>query len=286
MMKWHYLFVIIIPFSSLYASRVVVDEIRAVVYHPDGARIVLSSDIKPDLDGHPRTLRDVVLEEVMMLEAEHLHFTVTDDDAEAYLAELQKSNRMSRVAMEQVMDDMGYSYAEGREKLRRRQAVEQLIDFRVRSDKRFIINREDVEKFVAEHPVYEPGVYTLAQVVVPDERAKENYSAKELDALKWEEPFDLHENEVAEDKKFLADAQLGSLVDREVVEGGVELTRLVARKPRRLVTVDELYDQCVNVIRAERFGGLMQDFQKNMLGKATIRFTRPQDQLFVLEQTK
>jgi hypothetical protein len=284
MMKWHYLFVIMLPCSSLFSSRIIVDEIRAVVYHEDGARIILSSDIKPDLDGRPRTLRDAVLEEIMLLEAEHLHFTVTDDDAEDYLAELQKNNHMSRAAMERVMEDMGYSYAEGREKLRRRQAIERLIDFRIRSDKRFIVTREDVEKFESEHPVYEQGVYTLAQVVLPDHLIKDKYTQKELDVLKWEEPFEVQENEVAEDKKFLADVQLGSIVDREIVEGGIELTRLVARKPRRRVTVDELYDQVVNRIRMERFDVLMKDFQKNMLGKSTIRFTHPQDQQFVLEQ--
>lgn len=296
--RHHHFLIILLPVllsvARLIASRVIVDEIRAVVYHEDGARIVLTSDLKPDLDGRPRTLRDRVLEEVMLLEAEHLHFNVTDDDAESYLAELQKNNRMSRAAMEQVMEDMGYSYAEGRELLRRRQAVEQLVDFRVRSDKKFIINREDVEKFEAEHPVYEQGVYTLAQVVIPetsasvtmDDLIKKNYSVEELDAMKWEDSFDVQENDLAEDKKFLADAPLGSIVDRELVEGGIELTRLIARKPRHRITVDELYDQIANRIRMERFGELMKDFEKNMLSKAAIRFSHPEDQFFVFGTTE
>ena len=287
MMKHHFLLIVCAALSffegSLNASRVIVDEIRAVVYHEDGARIVLTSDIKPDLDGRPRSLRDAVLEELMLVEADHFHITVTDDDAEDYLAELQKMNHMGRAGMERVMEDMGYSYAEGREKLRRRQAVEQLVDFRVRSDKRFIVTREDVEKFEAEHPVFEQGLYTLAQVVVPADAAmQKKYSQQELDALAWEDSFDLHENDVADDKKFLADAPLGSVVDREEVEGGVELTRLVARRARRRVTVDELYDQVVNKIRMERFDELMKDFQKNILAKSTVRFTHPQDKIFVL----
>ena len=269
------------------AARVVIDEIRATVYHEDGARIIVSSDIRPDLDGHQRTLRDAVLDELMLIEGERFHITVTEEDAEDYLAELQKANHMSRAAMERLMEDMGYTYKQGLEKLRRRQAVEQLIDFRIRSDKRFIVNREDVEKFEKEHPVFEQAVYTLAQVVVNDDAAlKKQYAAKELDVLNWEEPFDVHENDVAEDKKFIADAPLGTLVDREAVEGGIELTRLVARKPRRRVPVDELYDQVVNRIRMERFEELMKDFQKDVLAKSTIRFTRPQDRVLVFGQEK
>lgn len=280
--------------GELLAERIIVDEMRAVVYHEDGARIILSSDIKPDLDGQQHTLRDVVLEELMLIEADHFHITVTKDDAEDYVAELQKTNHMSRAAMERLMEDMGYSYDQGLEKMRRRQTIEQLIDFRVRSDKRFIINREDVEKFEAEHPVFEQAVYTLAQVVVQDQNLsgealaksdalEKKYSQKELDALAWEESFDLHENEVAEDKKFLVDAPLGSVVDREEVDGGVELTRLVARTPRRRVSVDELYDQVVNRIRLERFGEVMKDFQKTILDTSTIRFTHPQDKIAVFE---
>ena len=286
MMKRHYLFVIFFT-ASMQAARVVIDEIRATVYHEDGARIIVSSDIRPDLDGHQRTLRDAVLDELMLIEGERFHITVTEEDAEDYLAELQKANHMSRAAMERLMEDMGYTYKQGLEKLRRRQAVEQLIDFRIRSDKRFIVNREDVEKFEKEHPVFEQAVYTLAQVVVNDDAAlKKQYAAKELDVLNWEEPFDVHENDVAEDKKFIADAPLGTLVDREAVEGGIELTRLVARKPRRRVPVDELYDQVVNRIRMERFEELMKDFQKDVLAKSTIRFTRPQDRVLVFGQEK
>lgn len=278
----------------LCADRTIVDEIRCIVYTEEGPHIKLSSDVKPHLDGTPRDLRDIVCEEVMIGEAKRFH--IDAEDAERYMDELRKNNNMTRFAMERVMEDIGYSYAEGLDQVRRRQIIEQLLDSKVRSDKRFVITPEEVVAFEKEHPLYEEGVFTLAEVVVQDPQAlKKDFSAAELQALPWEEPFEVKESDLAETMRFVVDAKVGDIVLREPVAEGVELTRLVAAKPRRRVAIEEIIDprtqkslgdKIVETVRMRRYATVVKELQDELLKKATIRFAHPQDQIFVMEGDK
>jgi parvulin-like peptidyl-prolyl isomerase len=281
---------------GIFAERVIVDEIRTVVYNEDGARIILSSDIKPDLDGRPRSLYDVVCEEVLVCEADRMHIKVTQEDVERYLGELQKNNNMTRSAMERAMDEMGYTYAQGMEKLRRRQMGEQLVDHRVRSDARFVIPDEDIKKFDDENPTYEQAVYTLADTLVAEDGSDvmhKNFSPAELNALSWEEPFEVKERDLAENMQYVADAKVGDIVLREPAESKshVEIIRLVAKKPRRRVALDEviepiskktLSDKIADVIRMKRFEELLKEYYNELLDKATMRFSYDKDRTFVI----
>lgn len=282
--------------SGIFAERIIVDEIRTVVYNEDGARIILASDVKPDLDGRPRSLYDVVCEEVLVCEADRLHIKVTQEDVERYLGELQKNNNMTRSAMERAMDEMGYTYAQGMEKLRRRQMGEQLVDHRVRGDARFVIPDEDIKKFDEENPTHEQAVYTLADTLVAEDGSDilhKTFTPDELDALPWEEPFEVKERDLAENMAYVADANVGDIVLREPAEakGHVEIIRLVAKKPRRRVAITEIIeplskktlgDKIADVIRMKRFEELLKEYYNELLDKATMRFSYDKDRTFVM----
>lgn len=280
----------------LSAERVIVDEIRCTLYTQEGARIKLSSDVKPHLDGRPRDVRDIVCDELMLCEAERYHIDVTPEDAERYMDELRKNNNMTRFAMERVIEEMDYTYPEALDQLRRRQMSEQLLDHRIRSDKRFMISPEEVAAFDKEHPVFEEGLYTLAEVLVHDAQAlNKNFTAEELAALPWEESFVVKESELAEEMAFVIGANVGEIVLRDPVAEGVELTRLVAKKPRRRILVDEivdprtrrtLQDKIVEVIRMQRYEDVVREYQDELLRNATLRFAHPQDRLVVLGEDK
>jgi parvulin-like peptidyl-prolyl isomerase len=267
-------------------DREVVNEIRAVVYHKGGASPILTSDVRPSLDGAPRNLRDIVIEELMIVDAQRLNINVSEEDANRYLETLQKANHMPRAAMEKVMEEMGYTYQEGKEVLRRRQMVEQIIDYRIRSDKRFIVQREDVVAFDNAHPAYDEACYLLSQVCVPEAVGRadgKDLSQKELDKFAWEEPFEVKESELAEDKRFIANEKIGTIIDHDIVSDGIDLTRLVGKKPKRRVPVDERYDQILNSIRMERFEGLVNEYQDSLIKNSTVRFTYPEDKILVTE---
>lgn len=278
---------LVLSLSSVYAREVndstIIDEIRSIIYDENGTSIILSSQIKPTLDGSSRSLRDIVLDELMILDAKRFNFSVTDDDIERYISELQRVNGITRAGLERVMQDMGYTYEEGKEQMRRRQIIDQIIDARVKSDKRFLVQREDVEKFDEEHPLYEDARFQLQQVVIPEKLALEKtFTQSELDELDWEDPFEVTQSELADDKQFIVDAPIGTLIDRERVSEGVELTRLISKIEKKRIPLDDRYEKISNQIMMKRYKDLMQEYSDQLLENAAIRFIHEEDRADVL----
>ncbi|HAU30688.1 MAG: hypothetical protein UV79_C0017G0004 [candidate division TM6 bacterium GW2011_GWF2_43_17] len=260
------------------------DEILAVIYHADAAEVVTLSDIRrPMLGGGFATLKDKVLEELMIIDAQTLGISVTREDAEDFMAKLQKTRGIPRSEMLRMFEEFGYSLEEGLEALRRRQIIEQIVDFRVRSDKRMVVQKEEMVTYLEEHPRYDDALLVLEQVAVPADQDKgDAWTPTELDSLSWEEPFEVRESELPADKQFVLNEPLGKLVGREVTDEGIELTRLVEKYDRALIPVESRLDEAAMVLGQQRFITVMTDYQKMLLDRALIRFSHESDRLEVL----
>lgn len=262
--------------GAMGAEEVLVNEIRAIVYHKGGSAPITDSDLRA-LDGHSVTLRDAILRQLMVVHGQQFA-QVTDDDVEKMLAELQKANGINREGMLRAFEMAGFTQEEGFLELKRQQIVSQVLEVRVRSDKRLIVQKGDVEEYDREHPAFVESVYTLQQVCLPSKTdVNQHFSAAQIEAFSWEKPFDVKESELAEDKRFIIDAAAGAIVGRECVAEGLELTRLVKKTPGRRITLDERYDDVVEQLRRERFAKVLDEFQRDLLRGASIWFSRPED---------
>ncbi len=276
---------------SLPARMQLVNEIVAIIYHEMGTVAILASDIRPALDGHMQTLREVILNRLMQFDALYYKFNVTLQEAEKFIENVQKKDRLSRKAVEDMFAQAGYTYAEALEYLRADQMVKQIVEMRVRSDKRLLITRAQAEERYKENPPQVEAVYTLAIAFI----SKEQLGKKKLsDYLKtinldkdvqFDEPFDLKESEIADDRKDIITHKEGDIVFTEAIEGGYEITRLIKAVPAQVMPFDDCYMVIVSKMRQEKLPEVFADYYKLLLSQATIRFTHPEDAK-VLESTE
>lgn len=265
----------------IYTKEILIDESRATVYFKGGSVPITDSDLKA-LDGHPVTLRDAVLRQLMVIHGRPF-VQVTPDDVEKTLGELQKANGLTREAMLHAFEAAGFSQEEGFAEIERQQIVNQVLEVRVRSDKRLIIQKSDVEDYDREHPAFIEPVYTLQQVCIQvpiDEQ--QQFTPAEIEAFHWEPAFDVKESELAEDKKFIAEALVGAIVSRERVDQGLELTRLVRKTPGKRIPLEERYDTIMDILHRERFALVLRDFQARLLENASVGFSHPEDRELVM----
>ncbi|MCL5436580.1 MAG: hypothetical protein M1549_01725 [Candidatus Dependentiae bacterium] len=277
------LFCIFLSTAFLHAEEVLVNEIRAILYHKSGSVPLTNSDLRA-LDGHVVTLREAVLRQLMMVHGQQFA-QVSDDDVEKMIAELQKANGLSRDGMMHAFEAAGFTKEEGMLELKRQQIVSQVLEVRVRSDKRLIIQKYDVEEYNREHPAFAESIYTLQQVCAPAEGSEHReFTADELKGFAWEAPFDVKESELADDKHFIIDAAIDSIVGRDRVAEGLELTRLVKKVPGRLLTLEERYDEIMDTLRRQRFFTVLREFQASLLKDASIWFSHPEDRDAVMAE--
>lgn len=276
-MKLKFLAVLFFSCPFIFAEKVLVDGIVAQVFHPEGNEIILISDLMAGIDGQSKSLRDAVIERLTVLDAKKYKIQVTEEELDRFLAQLLKQNSWSRNDFIMFLDEQGYSYEEGRELLRSKQMMNQVLDYRVRSDKRMIVNREEAFAYYKKNPAVEEATFTLAIAYAPFT----TYPAEKLDQmlakkkvpqdLVWDEPFTLKTSELAEDRQFIAEREAGEIVLVDKLEDGYELTKLIEKTPAKEIPFDGVYHEIVSKIRQERFMTVLEDYQKELLEKAHVK---------------
>jgi hypothetical protein len=264
-------------------SRKLINEVLVIIYHEMGTVAVLASDIRPGLDGRMRTLREVILNKLMQFDALYHKIVVTPEQADQYIENIQKENRLSKKAVEDLFREAGYTYQEAREYLRSRQMIEQVVEFRVKSDKRMIVSRAEAEARYKENPPATEPLYTLAIAFVSQEqlgkkRLEEYLASINLEKdLIFDEPLELKESEIAADRQIITTKEPGEIVFIEPVEGGFEITRLVKKVPAGTIPFDDCYHEIAIQMRKERLKEVFDGYYKLLLSQATLRFTHPED---------
>lgn|GEM_PF-3093896 len=260
------------------AKKQLVDEVIAIIYHAEGNEPVLYSDTLTSIDGQERTLQDVIIERLMVLDARKYKILVSDEELDRFIGLLLTQNKWTRSDLVMFLDERGYTLADGRELLRNKQMINQIIDYKVRSDKRMMISRDQALEYYKGHPSKEEATFTLDIAYVP----ASEYKKSELEALikakklpkeiAFDEPFTLKESELAADRQFIAKEKPGAVVLIEELEDGFEITRLVEKTVACEIPFDTAYSAIVSQMRQERFGQVLESYRSELLENAHIKY--------------
>jgi len=262
-------------------DRFVVDQIIATIYHPEGNETIILSDLQGSIDGQAKTLKELVIERLMVLDARRYKIMVTDEEVDRFFGQIQKQNGWTRFELLQFLDAHGYTYDDGRELLRNRLMINQVIDYKIRGDTRMVISRERAQAHYQEHPITEEATFTLAIAYVPFAK----YQQEKLDSMikkgklpadiAWDEPFTLKQSELAQDRAFIRDEPVGKVVLAEKIDDGYELTILKNRTAEKQVPFEDCYSKIVNDMRQEQFQKVLDDYQKGLLAQAHVTYWHP-----------
>lgn len=258
-------------------QRYPINQMLAVIYHENGTDIILRSDLGYDLAGKFRNLKDVILEHLMVLDAAAHNMTVSDEEVDRELEAIKKEHKFTQAALEKIFKDAGFTYDEGRAYFKNQRMINTILEYRVRSDKRMIIEKQDVEKYYAAHPQVKEATVTLSIAFIPDDVATREQvdtcvaSNKFPTGVTWDEPITIPVTELAEDRAFVAQKAVGDIVAVEAVEGGHEITKLVSKTEQETISFDEAYNSIATILREERGRGVLKEYQDTLLADARIR---------------
>lgn len=254
---------------DLQAREYVLDEIIETLYHPEGTEILLRSDIETGLDGKERSLHDLELETLTYFDAKKMKgIVISEDDIDRFLAQLQKQNNWTQRDIEEFFKEHGYTLEEGRDLIRRKQMVNQMIDYKVRSDKAMAVSMDEAKVEYDKHPRTEQATYTLAIGFVPSSAytlAQLNKAVEKnltLECVEWDEPFTRKASDLPKDRQFITKRPIGQIVLVEPVANGFELTKLVEKTPQRQIPFDECASEIISQIRQERFESVLKRYEQ------------------------
>jgi peptidyl-prolyl cis-trans isomerase SurA len=263
---------------SLY-GRTVINKTLALVYTPEEKSLVLLSDLRPGLDGAPKTEEHIILDRLMLADAKKLKMSISEAEVDRHLAKVESQYKLTREQTKELFKNMGYTYEEGRAQLRDIQIREQVKEYRLKS--KAMVGKKEVEDYYKEHPQYQEASYTLAQGVVSFkgssrsikkamvQQAIESGDIKTM--VQWGPPITLKENEFAQDKVYLKELEAGSVRQLQENEEGITLVQIVAKTTKRLLTFEERVPEISAMLGKDRGAQALEDYKKNLFASARIK---------------
>lgn len=259
------------------------DKILAVIYHPEEKVVITKSDLRPHLDGRPKTLDKVILNELIILDAKALKFdqNVTDQDVDQTLEKLQKEHNMSRDDFENIFKDLGYDWKQGRHELKKMQLADTMMHYRIKD--KIIVEKSEIQDYYDKNPMYEEATLKVAKTVIPfyktDKSTKEEKVAKVDNLIKsgeilshvtWDEHFDLKDSELAEDKKYIKDLPKDSVVKLKVDSEGITLLHLKDKSKTALLPLEKREKEIGSLLRKQKYETAIKEYEDQLKKQSTI----------------
>lgn len=265
---------------ALPENAYLVDKIKAVVFAPDGTKVITKSELdRPGLDGRSRTLDDLILERLLLLDALKFKMIPDDETIDKYLANIQRENNLTLDALKKIFTAAGYSYEEGREQFGMMSIVNQILDYKIRS--RLIVPEKEVVAYYNTNPETVEATYFIERAVVPYVLGKTHeQQQKEIELfinhgigllqIEWQAPYWMAHSEFASDKMFIVALQPGQIsMPQETIEG-FELFRVKEMKPTHDRPLEERYRDIVEVLRKPKYEQLMEEYKKQLFDTAAV----------------
>lgn len=270
------------PSTTSQSRLTLLDQIDVVVCTQDSVDVITRSDVeRPALQGSTRTVDDLVFESLVFLDAKKHKIDPDDDAVDRYLAKIMQENGLTLAELEDIFHQGGRTLKEGREELRKMQAVNGMLDFKIRSN--VLVAKHEVEAYYHDNPEYEPERYELqyALVAYDSERTRSDQK-KELEKqcaaqnhseskVRFGNPFWVDAQDIAQDRQSISRLSVDAVAIFESPEG-FEIYRMNNRKERTLRSLQDRYRDIVNVLTQPKYQQMMEQYRKQLIDDTSVLY--------------
>lgn len=259
---------------------VFIDGIQAVVVASQGSTPIFSSQLtRARLDGNPNTLKDTINTILLENEAKKYRLLPSPEEVEKQYAMIAQSSNKTVKELDEMVIMAGFTPAEARHEFAQISAINSLIGFKITAN--LVVPDADIVAYYNDHPEYESAAYQIEYALVPFsvtqtkeeqlQRLQEIIATNDkTNQLPWARPFWIDENDLEANKYFITQLPVGKIADPLQTYSGFELFRLKEKKVARLRTLEERYNQIIELLRKPKYTELMADFQNRLLEHAAI----------------
>lgn len=231
---------------------------------------------RPSIDGRVRSLDDLILDKLMAFEAMYFYRMVIPDDAiDKYINSIKEHYNIGDEQLRQMFKQAGYTYEEAREQLGASQAIDSLLNFKIRS--RLVVPEKDVRTYYEANPVYEDASYKIKKSFISEglltEDELQNISDKVIKkhAIEWSTPYWLTDEEMTDERRdMLYSMKVDQYSKPEQVTGGYEVIQLLAAKPRALKSFEERYREITMILQEPHYYKMFEEFKKELFAKYEV----------------
>ncbi len=255
-------------------GREVVDQVLAIIYHPEGTIVICQSDLRPDLMERVPTLQDAIVKELIILDGKKLQIPFSDSGIDRALARAQESLGTDRAGLIKEFKKQGYSFEEARAELGKTIMIEDVIRARVESKAQ--VPEKKLKEYHENNPLefyglqqafvpFQGGSKSLTRTLV--EREIESGAIKENVA--WTDLGTIQGKDFSADKAHIKELPVDSVIIATETDDGLSLLRIVSKK---IVSFEERKQEIVAQLGRDRFMKVQGEYFENLMKQANIKY--------------
>jgi len=267
--------------ETLLLAAETADKILAIIYHPEGDIPILQSDLKPGFEG-PKTLEAVIFDKHLELDGKVLKVQISKEDINRHLAHVQKLYNLTKEDTVKYAKTMGLTYEQFQEELGKALLREQVMGYRMKITSGN--NKDEALAYHQNNPVYKEAVYTIKQAFMPygDNSPsltkiiiEEAIANNTIDTIaKWMSPLELKESQIAADKDFVKNLEIGKSAIANVTDKGISLLQLFTKETSRMLTFDEREPEIKTILMKSRQERAFNDYKEKLYATSSVKYIK------------
>lgn len=231
---------------------------------------------RPSIDGRMRSLEELILDKLMAFEAIYFYRMVVSDQAiDKYINSIKEHYNLSDDQLREMFKQAGYTYEEGREQLGATQAIDSLLNFKIKS--RISVSEAAIREYYEKHPIYEEASYKIRKAFIPDgaltDKELENLSEKNMksSSIEWSSAYWLMADEMTDERRQMLESMgIDGYSKPEVVTGGYEVVQLLVAKPRTCKSFEDSYREITVKLQEPQYYQMLDALKKELFAKYEV----------------
>jgi hypothetical protein len=252
----------------------IIDETKAVIYSPDKSIVITLADTqKPSIMGTDRSVKRLLFEFLVFLNAQTLNMNIPEDMIVKYLEQIQKNNGLSLNQFEHMLKEAGYTLESFKQELERFQMVGQMLDFKVYS--KAVVTQEEIARYYNEHPETQEARYYIRIAFVPlndspnQKRDIQNHLTFDKTLFEWQEPFWIKKSEIAKNKAFITTLEVAETWITKTNENFI-IYELITKEEERITSLEVRYEEIVQILKEPTAQKLFEQYENEVLKEGTF----------------
>lgn len=256
-----------------------IDKVEAVIFFDETAKIITASDVRPNLDGRPRTLEDILSMYVLYEKASTKYkIPVSEQTVDKYFTSLQKQHNLTMDQIKEMFAQGGFSYEQGRQELKMMYANNSLLQFLVES--RLSVSPEMVQEYYDAHPMIQESNYAIqmATIAIPDGAAREDIknqidqyraTGQGLPDISWSDAIVMKKEDFSDAMQPMLNFDLGQIFEQES-STGFDLFRLTIKQEEKVFTLEERRQEIEMRLKEPLFYEMVEKIRAELIEQASI----------------
>ncbi|MFC1894559.1 SurA N-terminal domain-containing protein [Candidatus Dependentiae bacterium] len=274
MIKFNFIaaFYLFLCLGNLFGELQVVDKIVARV---NGVNILKSDLDKPRLNknGQFYSLDEMINEELLCQKAAERKLLPSDLEVEKQISSLKIYNNLSHLSdkdFEEELKKEGLNLQDYKNQLARMLACEKLKH--AEFSERVVVTSQEVEEYYKKNPEMEHETYLLKMSTISKDCLNQKGEFVKKVDYKWDDLGWIEKKDLSSSLSFVSKMKVNQISKPKKMGYGYQMVKLEAKKMERLKTLDERYSEIDLELQKQKKGKFEQDFKKELLAKASIRY--------------